>query len=400
MRRRLYHLILMSCSLFIWLSARTQTDSSHLRASLITCGPADELYSIWGHTAIRVTDSSTGMDAVFNYGTFDNSDPYFYVKFTRGIMRYALSVEGYRDFLEEYKQDRRSVIEQQLMLTGEQKRRLFELLKINASEENRYYNYHFCEDNCTTRAKDIVCACTNDSILFHNILAGRVPTYRELFHENLNKYRQYWSRFGIDFLLGSNMDKHVTNEQAMFLPDYLKKGFDSATLGQHPLVGETRIILNGSGAIDGTALVTPLNVYLALAIFMILLSFSSSRTAEKVLKIADTFFFSALGLLGLVIMFVWLGRVDDVCRNNLNILWAWPTHVVVIFLSRRRYAWIRVYFRIAALIALLLLLAWPWLPQQLDPAFAPLLIIIVLRGFLRGRAQGINGKGRKQQNYA
>jgi hypothetical protein len=61
-------------------------DTSRLRISLLTCGPGTELYSMWGHTAIRVIDSTQRQDWVFNYGTFDDSDPYFYVKFTRGIM--------------------------------------------------------------------------------------------------------------------------------------------------------------------------------------------------------------------------------------------------------------------------------------------------------------------------
>jgi hypothetical protein len=235
--------------LIIWSVSQGQSaDTSHLRISLITCGPGDELYSIWGHTAIRVIDSSSGMDVAFNYGTFDNSDPYFYLKFTRGIMRYALSVDNYNAFLQEYKQDHRSVTEQKLMLNGEQKERLFNLLKNNASEENRYYNYRFYEDNCTTRAKGIINNSTHDSILFKNILTGKAPTYRELIHKNLDSFHQYWSKFAIDFLLGSNLDKQITNEQSMFLPDYLMRGFASATLQQHPLVSETNIVINGNNS--------------------------------------------------------------------------------------------------------------------------------------------------------
>jgi hypothetical protein len=100
------------------------------------------------------------------------------------------------------------------------------------------------------------------------------------------------------------------------------------------------------------------------------------------LRIADTLFFFALGLLGMVIIFVWVGRVDSVCKNNLNVLWAWPTHIFVVFLSKKKHTWIKNYFRIAALVALLILLGWPWLPQQLNIAFVPLLIIIVQRGYL------------------
>lgn len=369
--------------LIIWsLSHGQSADTSHLRISLITCGPGNELYSIWGHSAIRVIDSSSGMDLAFNYGTFNNSDPYFYLKFTRGIMQYALSVDDYNTFLQEYKQDHRSVIEQKLMLKGEQKERLFNLLKINALEQNRYYNYRFYEDNCTTRAKGIINKSTHNSIFFKNILTSKAPTYRELIHKNLDSYHQYWSKFAIDFLLGSNLDKQITNEQSMFLPDYLMRGFDSATLQQYPLVSENNIILKAYNTSNSTSFITPFNLFSLLALVFIFLSFSKNSNAQKALRIADSLFLFSLGLLGILIVFVWVGRVDSVCANNLNVLWAWPTHIVVVFLSKKKHLWIKNYFRIAALVALLILLGWSWLPQQLNIAFVPLLIIIMQRGYL------------------
>ena len=358
------------------LSQGQPADTSRLRISLLTCGPGAELYSIWGHTAIRVIDSSSGVDLAFNYGTFDTSDPYFYLKFTRGIMQYALAVDDYNDFLQEFIQDHRSVTEQELRLSASQKARLFGLLKINVLEKNRYYDYRFCEDNCTTRARGVINKSTHDSIIFRDILAGKAPTYRELIHKNLDSFHQYWSKFGIDLLLGSNLDKRVTNEQSMFLPDRLVQGFDSASLRGRPLVSETRVILKGSGAIDGVVFFTPLNLFSLVALGFVVLSFIKSGNA--VLRIAAGVFFFSLGLLGLLIAFTWLGRVDNVCRNNLNILWAWPTHVFVVFLSREKHRWVRNYFRIAALVAFLVLLGWVWLPQQLNIAFIPLLLIIII----------------------
>ena len=297
-------------------------------------------------------------------------------------MQYALSVDNYNIFLQEYKQDHRSVIEQKLMLNGAQKERLFNLLKINALEENRYYNYRFYEDNCTTRAKGLINKSTQNSIIFKNILTGKAPTYRELIHKNLDSYHQYWSKFAIDFLLGSNLDKQITNEQSMFLPDYLMQGFDSATLQQYPLVSENKIILKGYNTSNSTLFITPFNLFSLLALGFIFLSFSKKSKAQKVLRIADAMFFFLLGLLGIFVIFVWIGRVDSVCKNNLNALWAWPTHIFVVFLSKKKHIWVKNYFRIAALVALLILLGWPWLPQQLNIAFAPLLIIIMQRGYL------------------
>ena len=39
--------------------------------SILTCSPGNELYSLFGHTGIRVVDKANNMDIVFNYGTFD-----------------------------------------------------------------------------------------------------------------------------------------------------------------------------------------------------------------------------------------------------------------------------------------------------------------------------------------
>ena len=133
LKKRLLFLLM----LFTWLSPRAQDLSCGYRITLLTCAPGNELYSIFGHTAIRVQDSLSGADQVFNYGTFEFS-PDFYVQFIRGKLLYALSVEDYNDFLYAYKMESRSVVEQEIQFTCEQKKKLFTALLINAREENRY----------------------------------------------------------------------------------------------------------------------------------------------------------------------------------------------------------------------------------------------------------------------
>src|SRR3979409_2134401 len=84
------HFLILVFLQFSTLWSGAQADSCALQISLLTCSPGQELYSTFGHTVIRVQDSATATDIVFNYGTFDDSDPFFYLKFTRGVMRYAL----------------------------------------------------------------------------------------------------------------------------------------------------------------------------------------------------------------------------------------------------------------------------------------------------------------------
>ena len=116
-------------------------DTSHLRISLLTCSPGEELYSTFGHSGLRVTDTTTHTDVVFNYGTFDYYDPGFYSKFVKGKLEYYLEADAFRDFVYAYQMDGRTVVEQELDLTAGEKIRLYHALRENAKPENKYYRY-------------------------------------------------------------------------------------------------------------------------------------------------------------------------------------------------------------------------------------------------------------------
>jgi hypothetical protein len=374
-------LILLFCLPALF--ATSQSDSCHLRISLLTCSPGADLYSIWGHTGIRLTDSAKGVDVVFNYGTFDDSDPLFYAKFTRGIMMYSLSVWSFADFMREYEYEHRSVAEQTLQLTCEEKSQLVAALAENAKESNRFYGYHFYADNCTTRARDIIIKNTG-AVAFKNILPPGHFTFRQLIHTYLDKGGQYWNKLGIDILLGSNLDKEVNNGQAMFLPDYLLKGLDSATLNGHPLVAQKNDILVASPKQEsGGIQLTPFLVFTLLFLVVAVLSFNKARRANVLIRVFDTIFFLVLGLTGILLLTLWIVRVDTVCRNNFNILLALPTHAIIIFFLNRQATWIKVYWQLTIGIIVLLLLTWIWLPQQMNNGLLPLATIVLLRSAMR-----------------
>ena len=122
---------------YFFISAFSQ-DSCSLRISLLTCAPGAELYSTFGHTAIRVQYQTNGMDEVFNYGTFEFDDD-FYSKFVRGKLLYALSVQSFPEFLYQYQMESRSVVEQELSFTCAQKEKMLTALRNNALPQNRFY---------------------------------------------------------------------------------------------------------------------------------------------------------------------------------------------------------------------------------------------------------------------
>ena len=122
-----------------------------------TCAPGEEIYSYFGHTAIRYEEPSKGIDWVFNYGIFNFGAPNFIFRFALGQTDYILGGMNYDRFAAEYIFDERSVWQQTLNLTPEEKQKLLALLIENSRPENRVYRYNFFYDNCATRPRDKIC---------------------------------------------------------------------------------------------------------------------------------------------------------------------------------------------------------------------------------------------------
>jgi hypothetical protein len=347
---------------------------------LLTCAPGEELYSTFGHTALRVQEGQKETDYVFNYGTFEFG-PDFYTKFIRGKLLYFLSVQEFTEFMYEYQLQSRSIQEQVLQLSCAEKQKLYTALQVNAQEQNRYYRYDFLFDNCTTRAGDIVAKNADSAVVFKNILPQDRPTFRNLIHTYLNAGHQYWSKLGIDILLGAKLDRKVTNREAMFLPDYLLKGFDSASVNNHPLVTPPQTILQMPSLLKDKSFFIPEIVFGLLLVIIVCISLIHSNWARAFIKVFDFLFFFILGLAGLLLLFMWFGTDHKVCQNNYNLLWAFPTNVVMAFFVHNRKRWVKKYFSIAFWLSLVLALAWFFLPQQMNNTLIPVILLIIYRSW-------------------
>ena len=382
--------IFTSFLLFISIASFSQTDSlaqqgCPIRISLLTCTPGQELYSIFGHSAIRVVDSAANTDLVFNYGTFDFYDPDFYKKFIKGKLLYFVSVDSLQNFLLEYQYDKRGVIEQVLNLSCKEKQAMMSALFENAKEENKYYHYDFNYDNCTTRLRDILEKATGKELKTKNILPHVKTTFRHLIHDYLNRGGQQWSKLGIDILLGSPLDKKITNREAMFLPDYLMMAFDSSSINHESLVAQKNILLISQEEKKANPLFTPLLVFSILFLLIATVSIFAATSFRVFLKIFDFIFFFTLGLLGILLLFMWFGTNHAMCKNNFNLLWALPLHLPVALLIFNKKEWINNYFRFIFFYTLALLVAWFLLPQQLNLALLPIAGIILARSFFRSK---------------
>lgn len=303
---------------------------SNLRVSILTCGVGEELYSSYGHSAIRVVDSASNQDVVYNYGTFNFGDPDFYSKFTRGKLLYYVNDEQFNNFMSQYVEEGRSVYEQTLQLSQADALAINSFLINNLKEENKYYKYDFLFDNCSTRIRDLFINIFKDRIHFNQIISNDSVSFRTF----LNYYERnvHWERFGINLLMSNLVDQKMTSFQSMFLPDYLMKGFDIATLDGKKIVEKNVLILPATSFVV-EKMNQPLIVFWLLFVSIVLLSFLPKMNTA--LKYFDIFFFMILGLLGFFMLFMWFGTEHKVCAWNRNILWAFPLHLFFAFMIPR-----------------------------------------------------------------
>jgi hypothetical protein len=374
---------LFTCFFFFPVSA--QIDSCRLQISLLTCTQGTDAYSAFGHTAIRVKDPAINLDRVFNYGTFDDSDPLFYWKFVQGIMNYELSSYDMVYFLREYQYFSRGVTEQVLNLSCEQSHTILDALTQNDLPENRVYQYHFTKNNCTTKSDDAIFNIIGKNVSISNALPEKIPTYRQLLHEYLDEGYQDWMKFGIDLILSSKIDTKVDSIGFRFLPKNLMNSFAKAKIGNQPLVKETNQLLPADTTLFEETSLTPSIVFSVLLMLYVCLSFVQLRWVSLLLKLINFVLYFVLGALGVVLSILWIIRVDEVCENNYNLLWAIPTHLIISFFIFSSKKWVATYFRITMIIAIFTGIFWWFIPQNFNTAVIPILGLIVASSYYISR---------------
>lgn len=362
------------------------SDSS--RISLLTCSSGDELYSIFGHSAIRVKDHTRNLDIVFNYGTFDFYDPNFYPNFVRGHLNYILSVSYFEDFKQSYIEEGRWIWEQRLNINLSERQYLLDSLLINNKPENRYYPYDFFGDNCATRIRDIFVKAIPRDVTFDYTSFEKGKSFRDLLMPNLT--HKPWAKLGINLLLGLPADREASFWEYMYLPEHLQAAFQHASFisdsAQRPFAQQPVVLLEGRKSSGKMIWWSPMIVFLVVLMIAALLSYRDLKRGIKNLWF-DRLLFISVGLLGVLFTFLWVGTAHKSMVWNLNLLWANPFHLMAIFFLsvKRPRQWVKAYLRINLIVLVALLIVWPFLPQALPWAIYPVVLALALRLFLLTR---------------
>lgn len=376
--------IASSCKLIpitlFWLSilvTQAQQLSPDATISLITIGPTQrELYSAFGHSAIRVYDPQIPIDYFYNYGVFSFNQPNFYLNFARGINYYQLGVYRYDQLRDYYISENRYIHEQVLNLIPEQKQLVFNFLERNALPENKMYLYDYFYDNCATRPRDVLKSALGDNIVFDNTPEKKPITIRGLTDIYLGQ--QPWGDLGIDICLGLPMDKAASRTEYMFLPDSLESGFDRAKVKSDsawmPLVAQKKVVFQNSPITPALSVFHPWIVFGVMSLGILGISVWDWRR-KKITAWLDRIVFIITGVLGVLLFLLWFATSHKAAANNLNILWAIPTNLVFPFINKAR----KKYFLFATALTGGLLVGWFLLPQQLHVFLIPLVLAFGVR---------------------
>jgi hypothetical protein len=386
--KKLYFLIVL---LVAAQGSLAQALSPQAEISVITCGPGQEaVFTAFGHSAFRVFDPVNGIDAAFNYGVFDFDQPNFYLNFARGYNRYRLAVQDFERFRYVYTYYNRYIHEQVLNLNTAQKQRLFDYLMWNAQPENQYYYYNYFYDNCATKMPQILQKVFADSVTFDGSHITTQHSIRSLTDQYLSY--QPWGDLGIDLCLGLPMDKRATPFEYMFLPDYVEAGFDHASFNGAPLVKEKRSLNEPVLQEFNNGPFQPLYVFSVFALLVVVLSAWDIKR-RRALTLLDSFLFGVTGLVGLLLLLLWVATDHAAAAKNLNLLWAWPTHLVFAIVIWRNTFRVKYYAWACVVISVLLLALWSLLPQALHVSLIPLVVSLGIRSWVRAKLSSVAVKG-------
>lgn len=184
---------------------------------LLTYDVGDEIYTKWGHVTVRVRDRRAGTDLVFDWGYFDfSSVPRLAVRFLKGHQTYVLRVQSFEGTMQQYRPERRTIWQDEMMLTEAEKARLLRRLIDNARLEDRGYPYDGFDSNCATKIRDHLDQALDGRVAARFQSVRTTSTRRDHVRSALRS--RPFVTLALDVLMNEEVDRSVSAWEDFFLP--------------------------------------------------------------------------------------------------------------------------------------------------------------------------------------
>lgn len=374
--------ILIFLFLLPLLSAVRAQRYDSIRASLITCSPGQEVYALYGHTALRLQNFTRGEDLVFNYGVFSFSQPHFVWRFVRGQCDYMVVPIPWKYFTREYEERGSSITAQVLNLTPSEAARLYACMLEDCRPENRQYRYNFLYNNCTTKVRDAIERCVEGRVVYPDSIP--LYTYRQMLRQYTAAHP--WAQEGNDILLGSAVDTALSARAAMFAPEYMLRYAENAYVyaennDKRPLVLDTEILLQKRPqTVEPEFPLSPTQAMLVLLAFAVLILLLE-RLFNRQCWLWDAILLAGQGVAGLLLLFMFLFSEHPAVDSNWQIWVLNPIALVALPMvvkaayRHRKTLWHAVF----SVILTTFLVFSPWMPQEFGKLVVPLALTLLTR---------------------
>ncbi|NIJ46625.1 hypothetical protein FHR24_003120 [Wenyingzhuangia heitensis] len=351
--------------LIIFLLGQLNYVYGQFEISILTCSPGQKVYSVFGHTAIRIFNREKNIDQVYNFGMFDFKTTNFEYKYLKGKLEYFRGIQKTDNFIKSYTSEERLIIEQVLELNEFEIKKIINRLNFLYRPQNKFYLYSFLKKNCSTETRDLL---SYIGVRFKNQKIKK--SNRALINSYLKEMS--WLKLGINLVLGKSLDKISTRSQSMFLPNYLQKEIKYATLNDKRIVKYEKNL----NSIKKTNHLNPLEIlpsHLLFSFIVLIIIFWFPKQIRLIISLV-------IGVTGFFFLVLWMFSGHEEVKNNLNIIWCNPLYLIYIPLIVQN--------KINKVLSLILLgtivsstMIWLLKIQVFDSSIIPILILLGILNF-------------------
>ncbi len=370
---------------------RLAQDPDFIKVSLLTASPGKALYSIHGHSFLRLQSPSNNLDIAYTFeinNTFGNV-----LRYIHGTSEGGFVFSPIENIIEQYRSEGRGVVEQQLNLSPHQEQELWKYLDNELLHRNLYRCDHFC-NSCTQMAENAIQSVMGDEQIVYK-LSEEIRCYmpdneRQILVGLLEDFPWHW--FFWNITIGE-----IDNKEDIFFgriaPRPLATAWQNASIRDKD--GNLRPMTSGephellAATLDNSPFpITPLAVSVGLLLITVLSIWTDLKRKFSWLgKSIDTVLVAIHAVISLWVTYLlFFSSMSATSWNWLFVVFN-PAFELCRLLLRRKAA-MRYVYATTALVALGMCLCYPLLPQlQASPALAALMLAFSARSIIHFKQQ-------------
>lgn len=302
-----------------------RTAEDFVIASLLVADPGRVMYSVLGHSCLRLQCPTFGMDYCFSYESEAVKNRV--LDFLAGKLKMGLFAIPVEDYCAIYREEGRGVYEYRLNLPIEVKRELWRVLDEHVAE-GIYLPYDYYHRGCAFTAKNFVEEALGDNkIKYDESLYENSYSIKEIWNQYTKK--ELWVRFICYFIGGGReVEVPIKGEDQLIISVSLVDAWQKATVNGEPLLpSEPVILVNGKPQVSN-AWFTPMVMAMILLVLAIANFFWSRPYFDWLMLVLQT-------LIGCIVTY--LVFFSDLCCTDWNwliipfnpllaIFWYWRRH--------------------------------------------------------------------------